>query len=70
MFDKNRISLPPRLGVVTIDNLAHDLETSPRTIRRWIQRGILPAPQRLGRTAFWSQDCIRAALIPSRGITP
>lgn len=60
-------NLPPRLGFITLEHLAEQLETSPRTIRRWVQHGQLPAPQRLGRSTFWSADSIREALLGKQG---
>ena len=62
-------NLPPRLGFVTLAQLAEQLGASPRTIRRWIQHGRLPTPQRLGRSAFWSADSIREALLGQKGGT-
>ncbi len=62
-----RHNSPPSLGFVTIETLAQQLEISPRTIRRWVQHGQLPLPRRLGRSAFWSVDSIREALIQREG---
>jgi excisionase family DNA binding protein len=69
MSENHRFNHSPRLCFVTLESLANQLEISPRTLRRWIQSGRLPAPQRLGRTAFWSQDCLRAALHIGRELT-
>lgn len=64
LYDRNP---SPRLGFITIETLAQQLEISPRTIRRWVQHGQLPLPRRLGRSAFWSVDSIREALIQREG---
>jgi hypothetical protein len=63
----HRINVPPRLGLTSADSLARELEVSPRTLRRWIQRGHLPAPCRLGRSSYWSTDDVRSALLRKQG---
>ena len=66
-FDQHSLS-PQPLGFVTITGLADQLDTTPRTIRRWVQSGQLPAPARLGRSAYWNLDAIREALSGKGGI--
>jgi predicted DNA-binding transcriptional regulator AlpA len=53
---------PPRLEYLTIAALAGELDTSTRTIRRWVAQGTLPQPKRIGRSCYWSTEEIRKAI--------
>lgn len=53
---------PERLGYLTLTALAGELDTSTRTIRRWVSQGALPQPKRLGRSCYWSTEEIRKAI--------
>ena len=62
----DRIDSRPNLGFLTLQNLANQLEISERTVRRWVAKGHLPAPRRLGRQCFWPAQAIRDALSVQR----
>ena len=66
MINFDRIDSRPSLGFLTLQNLAIELSISPRTIRRWVAKGHLPAPRRLGRQCFWPAQAIRDALSVQR----
>jgi predicted DNA-binding transcriptional regulator AlpA len=53
---------PQRLEYLTISALAGELDTSTRTIRRWVAQGTLPQPKRIGRSCYWSTEEIRKAI--------
>jgi|1048.fasta_scaffold59224_2 excisionase family DNA binding protein len=67
MTSFDRINVPPRLGCITAQALARELDISTRTLRRWVQTGALPAPRRLGRSVLWSVDAIREAILRKQG---
>ena len=46
----------PATVLLTADDLCQLLSVSPRTVRYWVRKGLLPAPWRLGpdgRTLRW-----------------
>lgn len=67
MNSYDRIVRPTSLGFMTLNSLANQLEISERTVRRWVAKGDLPAPRRLGRSCFWSADAVREALLVKGG---
>jgi predicted DNA-binding transcriptional regulator AlpA len=44
--------------MLTANDLASILQTTTRTIRRLVIRGVLPTPQRFGRLMRWSRQGI------------
>lgn len=47
----------------TSDDLARLFGVSGTTIQRWRQRGLLPAPMRIGKKPLWSARSVRAAMV-------
>jgi predicted DNA-binding transcriptional regulator AlpA len=52
----------PKALTLTLAELAGELRTCVRTIRRRLQAGLLPAPIRIGATIRWPRDEIIAWL--------
>ncbi|MEM7682782.1 MAG: helix-turn-helix domain-containing protein [Planctomycetota bacterium] len=47
---------------LTAEDLAHLLKVSKRTLYRWVQQGLLPAPLRVGATTRWRSDEVEKAM--------
>lgn len=50
------------MRLLTITDLSDAFQVSPMTIYRWVKRGVLPAPVKVGRTSRWLEDDITAYL--------
>lgn len=46
-------------GLMTQREAAERLQVSVRTIQRWAQHGELPAPVKIGRSAYYTPDTVR-----------
>lgn len=46
----------------TVGTLCDSLEVSRRTISRWVAKGDLPQPVRIGRSRFWRVEDVHEAL--------
>ncbi len=47
---------------VTTDDVAQVMQTTTRTVRRLVARGVLPQPMRFGRLVRWPRQSIAALL--------
>ena len=43
----------------TVDDLARHFSVSTSAVRRWQQRGVLPAPVRVGKRPLWPESVVR-----------
>lgn len=56
------------MQLVTTQELAKLLRTTPRTIRRWVDDGLIPEPAvRIGRTIRFDQDEVMEAVSGGSG---
>jgi len=59
-------AVPPRVkdlpDMATAADLARVLQTTTRTIRRLVIRGVLPKPQRFGGLVRWQRQTVMAIL--------
>lgn len=44
-----------RIGIL---ELSRRLKVTPKTIRRWLEKGVLPNQYRLGTMSFWTESQI------------
>ena len=62
----NATLVPARLEAlpdfVTTDDVAQVMQTTTRTVRRLVARGVLPQPMRFGRLVRWPRQSIAALL--------
>jgi predicted site-specific integrase-resolvase len=47
---------PPAGALVTAPKLAERLAICTKTVDRWVETGILPAPQRIRGRKYWPDD--------------
>lgn len=47
----------------TAEELMEKFQISKRTLSRWVQQDIIPAPKRVGRKFFWDAAKVRRRLM-------
>lgn len=55
-------------SILTVKELATDLNVTSRSVQRWIKAGKLPKPSRLGQCGFWTLDQLLPLLNNRMGI--
>lgn len=48
--------------LITAAELAAKFKITPKTLRLWVQQGMLPAPRKVGSVRFWTTAELRASL--------
>ena len=59
-MNANNVEYPPVYA--SIDTIAHHLDCSARTVREYVDRGLLPQPIRLGSLVRWRWEDVDAAV--------
>ena len=51
------------LGILDLPAMTEAFNVSSRTIRRWVAKGQLPPPKRLGKNSYWRYEDISDLMI-------